>query len=195
MAFISWSVSLAATVASTYALDAIAAATGTVLVATGWCAGLDTPILVALLVVSYAAWGLGLRANLGANWALLTATGTSTNILSKAAYDLARRQSTGTRVPRLAAALGYIGTELAKEIPYYAGAFGAAAATEAVTSNGALVFLIGANLGAAAYEYGLARATAAFVRRTRNRAAEEAGPPPDRADSPSRSRQAGSAAG
>ena len=87
---IPWGVSLAATVASTYALDAIAAATGAVLVATGWCAGLDAPVLIPLLIVSYAAWGLGLRANLGANWALLTATGTSTNILSKAAYELTR---------------------------------------------------------------------------------------------------------
>jgi hypothetical protein len=195
MALVSWGASLAATVVSTYALDATAAATGAVLVATGWCAGLDTPVLGALLVVSYAAWGLGLRVNLGANWALLTATGTSTNILSKAAYDLTRRRSTGTRIPRLAAALGYLGTELAKEIPYYAGALGAAAATDAVTSNGALVFLTGANLGAAAYEYGLARATRVVIRRVRSRAAGAAESRPDPADSPSRSRPAESAAG
>jgi hypothetical protein len=161
---ISWTVSLGATVVSTYALDASAAAAGTVLVASEWCAGLGRPGLVALLVVSYAAWGLGLRANLRANWALLVTAGTSTNVLSKAAYDLARARSTGTRAPRLAAALGYAGTELAKEVPYYAGAFGAAALTDAVTAAEALIFLTGANLGAALYEYGLARATGAFVR-------------------------------
>ncbi|MFI7542046.1 guanitoxin biosynthesis pre-guanitoxin forming N-methyltransferase GntF [Actinoplanes sp. NPDC049599] len=160
-----WAVSLGATVASTYALDAVAAATGAALVAAGLFAGLGRPGLVALLVVSYAAWGLGLRVNLRANAALLTATGTSTNVLSKAAYDLARRWSTGERTPRLAAAAGYLGTELAKEAPFYLGAFGAAAVSDAITSDQALIFLSGANLGAALYEYGLARATRAFVRR------------------------------
>jgi hypothetical protein len=170
---ISWAVSLGATVASTYALDACAAAAGAVLVASGWCAGLGRPALVILLLVSYAAWGLGLRAGLRANWALLTATGTSTNVLSKAAYDLARSRTAGPRAARLAAAIGYAGTELAKEVPYYLGAFGAAALTGTITSDEALIFLTGANLGAAGYEYGLARATAAFVRR-------RPGPRPDR---------------
>jgi hypothetical protein len=161
----SWAVSLGATVLSTYALDAFAAAAGAVLVGSGWCAGFGRPGLVALLVVSYAAWGLGLRANVRANWALLTTTGTSTNVLSKAAYDLTMARTTGARAPRLAAAAGYVGTELAKEVPYYLGAFGAAALTGTITSDEALIFLGGANLGAALYEYGLARATRAFVRR------------------------------
>jgi hypothetical protein len=162
---ITWSVSIAATVASTYALDTVAAVAGAVLVATGLLAGVGAPGLIVLLAVTYAAWGLGLRANVGANWALLATTGTSTNVLSKAAYDLTRRRTTGTRAPRAAAAVGYVGTEVAKEIPYYAGAFGAAALTDAVTTTEALIFLAGANLGAALYEYGLARATRAFVHR------------------------------
>ncbi len=53
---------------------------------------------------------------------------------------------------------------MVKEIPYYAGAFGAAL-TDTVSSADAIVFLAGANLGAAAYEYGLARLTAVFLRR------------------------------
>jgi hypothetical protein len=162
-----WAVTLAATVASTYALDTFAAAAGAGLVASGVCADVGRPGMIALLLLTYAAWGLGLRANLGANWALLTTTGTSTNVLSKAAYDLTRRRSTGPRALRVAAAAGYLGTELAKEVPYYLGAFGAAALTEGITSNEALVFLAGANLGAAVYEYGLAGATRAFVSRRR----------------------------
>jgi len=162
---VSWGASLVATVASTYALDAFAGATGAVLVGSGVLAEVGRPGMVALLVVSYAVWGLGLRASLRANGALLLTTGTSTNIVSKAAYDLTRRHSAGTRAAQLAAALGYLGTELAKEVPYYLGAFGAAALTDAVTSTGALVFLTGANLGAALYEYGLARVTRAFVHR------------------------------
>ena len=37
--------------------------------------------------------------------------------------------------------------------------------TDSVSSNDALIFLAGANLGAAVYEYGLARLTRAFLRR------------------------------
>ena len=64
-------------------------------------------------------------------------------------------------------------TELAKEAPYYTGAFGAVLVTDSVSANDALVFLGGANLGAGAYEYGLARATNALLgrremRRTRS---------------------------
>ena len=44
-------------------------------------------------------------------------------------------------------------------MPYYAGAFGAALLTDSVSSNEAMLFLGGANLGAAVYEYGLARLT------------------------------------
>jgi len=57
-----------------------------------------------------------------------------------------------------------VATELAKEIPYYAGAFGAALLSDSVSSNDALVFLAGANLGAPAYEYALGRLTRLFLR-------------------------------
>src|SRR5690349_12447467 len=92
-----WIVSLAATAASTYALDAFAAAAGAALVASGLAGGLGRPAAVVVLLASYAAWALGLGANVRANWALLARTGTSTNVLSKAAHDLARRRSTGSR--------------------------------------------------------------------------------------------------
>jgi hypothetical protein len=148
---------------STYALDAIATASGVALVASGLLAGLDHALVLAALALSYAAWGAGLRVNLRANQALLERTGTSTNALSKAAYDLVALRR--PRVRAIAAAAGYVATEIAKEIPYYAGAFGAAVLSDSVSSNDALIFLAGANLGAAAYEYGLARVTRAFLRR------------------------------
>ena len=53
-------------------------------------------------------------------------------------------------------------------MPYYVGAFGAAVLTDAVSSSDALLFLAGANLGAGAYEYGLARLTRSVVRRPRS---------------------------
>lgn len=158
-----WWVSGVATVVSTYALDLVATAAGVLLAATGLLAGVAAPWLLAVLVASYVAWFLGLRTNLAANARLLAATGTSTNVLSKAAYELNRRRS--PRVRRWAASVGYVATEVAKEVPYYAGAFGAAAFTDPVDAADAVVFLAGANLGAAVYEYLLGRGTAAFVDR------------------------------
>ncbi|SNT41748.1 NNMT/PNMT/TEMT family protein [Asanoa hainanensis] len=160
-----WTVSVVATAASTYALDLFAAAAGALVVASGVLGGLSHSWVVAVLVASYLVWALGLRTNLRANGALLAATGTSTNVLSKAAYDLTRRFTRRAGAPRVAAAVAYAGTEVVKELPYYAAAFGAAAATSAITTTDALVFLAGANLGAAVYEYGLGRLTAGFLRR------------------------------
>jgi hypothetical protein len=67
------------------------------LVASGLLGGFDHPWLVAFLVLSYGAWGLGLRVNVRANGMLLAATGISTNVLSKAAYDVTRRRTSNPR--------------------------------------------------------------------------------------------------
>jgi hypothetical protein len=165
-----WAVTIAATALSAYALDGIASAAGVALAASHLLRGLDQVLLVMFLVGTYVVWGAGLRVNLKANWALLEETGTSTNALSKAAYDLTRLRSCSPRARKLASAIGYVGTELAKEAPYYAGVFGAVLFSSSVSSKDALIFLGGANLGAAVYEYGLARMTRAFLRlRSRSR--------------------------
>jgi hypothetical protein len=154
-----WAITLGATAVSTYALDVVATAAGVALASSHVLRGVNHWLLLGFLVSTYVAWGAGLRVNLRANWALLERTGTSTKALSKAGYDLVKRP----RARRIAAAAGYVGTELIKEIPYYAGAFGAVLVTDSVSSNDAVIFLAGANLGAAAYEYGLARLTRAFL--------------------------------
>ena len=130
-----WVATFIATIASTYALDAIATAAGILLVTSHILQGLDHVVLLLFLAGTYVLWGLGLRVNLKANWMLLEDTGTSTNVLSKAAYDLvkARTRSVGAR--KIAAAVGYVGTELAKEAPYYVGAFGVALLTDSVSAN------------------------------------------------------------
>ena len=92
-----WLVTVAATAASTYALDAIATAAGLALAASHVLRGVDHALLLAFLAVSYVVWAIGLRANLMANWALLEQTGTSTNALSKAAYELARLRTTNSQ--------------------------------------------------------------------------------------------------
>ncbi|HRI96239.1 MAG TPA: hypothetical protein PLZ93_11530, partial [Nocardioides sp.] len=120
-------------------------------------------VVVALLVLSYVTWGAGLRVNLRANWRLLEDTGTSTNALSKMLFDLLRRRSSSRRSLYAASALGYVIPEIAKEAPYYAGAFGAAVLTDSVDATHALIFLAGANLGAALYEYAVGRLTRGYL--------------------------------
>jgi hypothetical protein len=109
-----WMISAGATVASTYALDAIATTTGLLLVYSALFQEVDRGGALAFLAVSYVAWGAGLRINLTENWTLLVATGTSTNVLSKAGFDLVRSRTQSQRAQRIAAAIGYAGTELAK---------------------------------------------------------------------------------
>jgi hypothetical protein len=160
-----WIVTFAATVASAYALDAVATTAGVLLAASALLGGAHHATVLVFLAATYVIWGAGMRVNLAANWLLLEETGTSTNLLSKAAHDIVRARSASERVTRAASSIGYVGTELAKEVPYYVGAFGAAVVTDSVSSNDAIVFLGGANLGAAAYEYGLAGLTRAFLGR------------------------------
>ena len=124
--------------------------------------GLDFRVLVGFLAVTYGVWWLAMRENLAANWALLQDTGTSTNVLSKVMHDCTALWTQSARARRFAASAGYVGTELVKETPYYAGAFGAALLSDAVSAGEALIFLGGANLGAAAYEFALARGTSAY---------------------------------
>lgn len=162
-----WMISAGATVASTYALDVIATTAGLLLVWSALFQEVDRDGALAFLAVSYVAWGAGLRINLAENWALLAATGTSTNVLSKAGFDLVRSRTHSQRAQRIAAAIGYVGTEFAKEAPYYIGAVGAAVFSDRVAANQVIVFLGGANLGAALYEYGLARLVRAFLARSR----------------------------
>jgi len=158
-----WAVTVAATAVSTWALDLVAAAAGVVLVASHVLDGAARAVVLAFLAATYVLWAAGLRINLIANWRLLEETGTSTNALSKGLFDLARRRSTRERAVRIASAVGYVVTEVAKEAPYYAGAFGAVLLSDAVDSTDALVFLGGANIGAACYEYGLARLTRTYL--------------------------------
>jgi len=120
-----WLITFAATAVSTYALDAVATAGGLLLIWSRSLDGVDSRFLIAFLAASYVLWGAGLRVNLKANWALLEATGTSTNALSKAAYDLVTSRTKRLRARRIAAGIGYVSTELGKELPYYAGAIGA----------------------------------------------------------------------
>ncbi len=156
-------VTVAATVASTWALDLVATVVGVALVATPALEGASRGVVLGFLAATYVLWFAGLRTNLVANWRLLEETGTSTNALSKLLFDVALSRSHNQRAVRAASVAGYVVTELAKEVPYYAGAFGAVLLSNAIDATDALVFLGGANIGAAIYEYALARLTRSFL--------------------------------
>jgi NNMT/PNMT/TEMT family len=158
-----WLITLAATAASTYTLDAVATAAGLILVASHALRDLDGFPAHFFLASTYLVWGAGLRLSLTENWALLERTGMSANVLSKIAYDIFKRRTKSERVQKFVADAGYVGAELAKEAPYYVGAIGFVLLSDSVTATEAIIFLGGANLGAAAYEYGLARMTRAFL--------------------------------
>ena len=162
---VAWSTTVAATVVSTCALDVVATVFGVVLAASPVFDGMSHAVVVGFLAATYIVWFAALRLNLVANWHLLELTGTSTNLPSKAMFELARRGSSSPRLPRLASAAAYVATELAKEVPYYAGAFGTALLSDTVDSTDALVFLAGTNIGAAVYEYGVACLSSIFLDR------------------------------
>ena len=160
-----WAVTVAATVVSTCALDVVATAMGTFLVASHVLDGTSDAAAYGFLVATYVFWFAGLRVNLVANWHLLEQTGTSTNLPSKVMFEVARRRSRSAGAPRAASAAGYLATEIAKEAPYYAGAFGTALLSDTIDSTDALVFLAGTNIGAALYEYGVARLSCTILNR------------------------------
>jgi hypothetical protein len=169
-----WGVTIGANVASTYALDGVASAVG---VSTVWATdkvtnivsdnphvleSVPAPALLPVLGASYIAWWKGVSPNLEQNWHLLEETGMSSNALSKLFYDRAGKYSATKQ--KLLSKGGYVLWETVKEVPYYAAAFGAAAVSKDISTQESLIGLAGANLGAAAFERGLAYATKKFLK-------------------------------
>ena len=153
-----WGITLAATAVSTYALDVVATAAG---LRAGRlarsCAASTTLLLLGFLAGTYVAWGAGLRVNLRAP------TGRCSSGPGRAPTRSRRPRTTscgcGRRASaraRFAAGAGYVG-DRARE----GGAVlrrrlrrRRCSPTRSPPSD-AMIFLGGANLGAAAYEYGL----------------------------------------
>jgi hypothetical protein len=160
-----WMATAAASFITAYTLDLFATALGLLAVASGLLSGIDYVEALVLLLASYVFWGSGLWAVIKANWALLQRTGACTNILAKAGHDLAARLGWSLRWRKIAAYVGNTATELAKEAPYYLGAGGFALFSDSVDAIDAIVFLAGANAGAAIYGFALAHGMRLFARR------------------------------
>ena len=164
-----WAVVVVATAVSTCVLDVVATVCGGLLAASQVLHGVSEGAMLGVLTATYVLWFAGLRLNLIANWRLLEQTGISTNLLSTSMFELARRRSSSQRAARVASAAGYVAAEIAKEAPYYAGAFGTALLSDTVSSSDALAFLAGTNVGAAVYEFGAARLSRTFLNRRSRR--------------------------
>ena len=164
-----WGATVAASVLTTYALDLVATAMGLAVAGSGLLAGIDYFLALTLLLTSYVFWGSGLWQVIKANWALLQRTGACTNVLAKAGHDLAVRLGWSLRGRKVAACVGNTATELAKEAPYYIGAGGVALLSDTVDAVDAIVFLAGANTGAAIYGFALARGLGFFLARLAKR--------------------------
>lgn len=160
-----WAATIAATVVSIGVLDAVVAAVGGLFVLWGVLGDVGPVTLAVVLLASYLLWGLGLGANLRANAELLWSTGTSTDACSKAAFELARRRGGGARRCRWAGHVGYLATEVSREVPFFLAAFGAAGMSDRVDQRHATTFLVGSNVGAAACELALALASRAYLAR------------------------------
>ncbi len=158
-----WAFTIAATGVSTWVLEVAATTAGVLLVASHLFHAAPHGLLIGFLAGTYLLWAAGLRVNLTANALLLETTGTSTNVLSKVSFEVARRRSCTQRCVRAASMTGYVVTEVAKEAPYYASAFGAALLSEDVNSADALIFLGGTNIGAACYECSVGRVTRTYL--------------------------------
>jgi hypothetical protein len=164
-----WVATVVASFVTAYALDLFATMLGLLVVASGLLSGIGYVEALLVLLASYVFWGSGLWAVLKANWALLQRTGACTNILAKAGHDLAVRLGWSLRWRKVAAYVGNTATELAKEAPYYVGAGGFALFTDTVSAIDAIVFLAGANTGAAIYGFALARGLRFFLARLAKR--------------------------
>ena len=169
-----WIATVAASLVTFYALDMVATGAGLLLAASGLLGGISHWQALGLWLATNVVWGVGLWSMMLANWDLLQRTGTSTNILSKAAHDIVARITRSRRWRCAAAHVGYMSTELAKEAPYYLGAAGAALFSDSISAIDALVFLVGANLGAALYGFSLAHGVRLLARLVER---EDAEPP------------------
>lgn len=152
-----WAIVVVATLVSTFGLDLTATASGTLVAASPLLDRAPHEAVLGFLAATYLLWFVGLRANLIANGRLLEETATSTNLLSKVMFEIARRRSGSERVRQAAAKVGYLVTELVKEAPYYLGAFGTALLSGTLDATDAILFLAGTNIGAAIWELGIAR--------------------------------------
>lgn len=137
--------------------------------------GHDPKLAVTALAISYIPLVTGTLRNANQAWESLQETGVSVSFLAKVGYDLSKKCTDNNGIQKVATYLGFSLLELTKEIPWYIGAFGGDSlarlandipifgptidtAISSVTptrdnTNEELVYLMGANIFGAGYQY------------------------------------------
>ena len=152
--------------ASGLALESVCVPVGTITAGINPFQNVTPEIALALLGVTYIAWGSGIWINYNQTWKLLEETGISSSVGAKIGYDFSTsivNNRLFKKVPRVAnfvrrsATLGgFIAVEVGKEAPYYGLAFGGKVFIEnftpdIYTPNMEISFLAGANVAAAVF--------------------------------------------
>ncbi len=153
-------------VASGFTLEAICVPTGVAAATMNPLKEVSFEAALGILGVSYVAWGYGIWTNYNQVWKALQEVGVGTSVWAKVGYDLSTAATSRDFFKKMPAVseflkrgstlIGFTALELAKELPYYAVAFGGKLAIEQLdlnlyTPNMEISFLAGANLAAALF--------------------------------------------
>lgn len=162
------------TLLSSFGLEVVAIGGATITAGINPFANLDAKYAVGAVVVSYIPYLTSLFKNADQSWKSLQETGISVNIFAKAGYDLSKNITGSQKLQKFSAYSGFLGSELAKEIPWYIGAFAGKEimsgwVPELYTPNIEYAFLAGANVFAAGYLYAQAGGVELALRYWRNR--------------------------
>lgn len=161
---------------SSFGLEAVAITGATITAGINPFANLDAKFAITAVVASYIPYLTSLFKNADQSWQSLKETGVSVNIFAKAGYDLSKKVTQNEKLQKITTNSCFLGSELAKEIPWYVGALTGKEimsgwVPELDTSNIEYAFLAGANVFAAGYLYAQAGGIELALRgwRTRNK--------------------------
>lgn len=137
-------------------------------------AGLDSKYAIAAVALSYIPLITGTLKNAEQAWYSMKELGVSISTPAKIGYDLSRIFTKNEKIQKVSTYAGFLGFELAKELPWYAGAFAGKEVMngwipERYTPNIEYAFLAGANVAGAGYQYAQAGGIEVLLRGIRNR--------------------------
>ncbi|MDO8638114.1 MAG: hypothetical protein Q7R43_00945 [Candidatus Daviesbacteria bacterium] len=162
------------TVLSSFGIEAAAFTGATITAGINPLANLDTKYALVAVAISYIPLFTGMLKIADQSWYTLKETGVSVNMFAKFGYDLSRKITRNERVQKAATYTTFLGLELAKEVPWWIGAFTGKEiisdwVPELTTPNIEYAFLTGANIFAAGYEYAQVGGVELALRGWRNR--------------------------
>lgn len=169
-----YGVTLGLNILSFIGLEGVALTGATFAAGINSLASLDSKYAIAALALSYVPLITGTLKNAEQAWHSMKVLGVSISAPAKLGYDLSRVFTKNEKIHKAATYTGFLGFELAKEIPWYAAAFSGKEIMgdwipERITPNIEYAFLAGANIAGAGYQYAQAGGIEVLLRGIRNR--------------------------